>query len=671
MKTNKILSTIFFLFFLLISSLHAQINQEDLLEKFKKMSLEEILSEEVSIASHAPTPIREAPGIITVIKRTDIENSGARDLKDLLNVLVPGFNFLLSEYGAVGASVRGLWAYEGKLLLLIDGVEMNEEGYSSVIFGNHFLLDNIEKIEIIRGPGSVMYGGYAGLGVINIITKSSENIRNTYAGLFYGMYPKSYSLRNIFWGIARKYEELDFSFTGYLGEGVLGEGNYSLYLSPDSIINANSARTDPLNLNLKVNYKDLSITGIYDRYRMNREFPVTFENFSLSARQKFDFTEQFSMLLRINFNYQVPWKLKHKGQLFTDGSIIDTAFTNNKIFRRFNPSITLNYNLSSKLILTGGFEKRFSKVTASPFTGFYELPLLNPEKPDLSTDILYAQVFANIENVNLTAGGRYENSDQFGESFVPRIAITKLLGDFNLKLMFSQSYRTPSGRYYSTKLKPERGFNYEFEAGYQFGSSSFLTLNFFNFFYRNMIVIKRDSLLQESSYVNSEKIGTRGIEIEYRRESKRLDIRFNLGFYDIYENPGQLFAVPEESGMTLGNPRYKVNLLIYYRPFTDITISPSISYLGKRYGYVSGIVDINDPYSVKENILKSFNADFTLNLSVNVENFLTEGLNLTCGIRNVLNSDTYFIQAFPGYVAPLPAESFNAFLRLNYEWFWE
>lgn len=659
------------LLLLIMLPLKGQINQEELLEKFKNMTLEEILSEEVSIASHAPTPVREAPGIITVIKRDDIVNSGARDLEDLLNLLVPGFNFLTSEYGAVGASVRGIWAYEGKFLLLIDGTEMNEEGYSSVIFGNHFLLENIERIEIIRGPGSVMYGGYAGLGVINIITKSADNIRNTYAGILYGHFLKKYSQRNVFWGIARKYEELDFSFTGYFGEGILGEGDFHPYLITESTINSNSAHTDPLNLNLKLNYKNLSITGIYDRYKMNSEFPVSFDNFSLSARQKMDLTDELSLLLRLNFNYQLPWKLKHTGQLLTENRVIDTSFANNKIFRRFNPSLTINYNLNNKLILTGGFEKRWSKVTASPVNGYYELPLLNPETPNLATDILYAQVFANIENVNLTVGGRFEDSDKFGKSFVPRIAVTKVFGNLNLKAMFSQSYRTPSGRYYSTKLKPERGFNYEFEAGYQFGASSFITVNYFNFFYRNLIVISRDSLLQDSKYINSEKLGSRGIEIEYRRDSKLLDVRFNLGFYDIYENPGQLYAVPEETGMTLGNPKYKINLLFYYRPFNDITVSPGITYMGKRYGYVSGIIDMNNPFTVQENVLKTFNADFILNFTVNVENFLTDGLNLTAGVRNVLNRDTWYIQAFPGYLAPVPAETFNAFIRLNYEWFWD
>jgi len=75
----------------------------------------------------------------------------------------------------MGLSLRGNWANEGKVLVLMDGQPFNELLYQSVAVGNRFPVDAIERVEIIRGPGSAQYGGSAEYGVINIITKVTIN----------------------------------------------------------------------------------------------------------------------------------------------------------------------------------------------------------------------------------------------------------------------------------------------------------------------------------------------------------------------------------------------------------------------------------------------------------------------------------------------------------------
>lgn len=108
-----------------------------------------------------------------MITAEEIKNLRSRDLIDVLN-LVPGMNFGVDVQGVVGISSRGNWAHEGKILVLLDGQEMNEILFSSTQFGQRYDISQIEKIEIIRGPGSSIYGGYAELGVINIITKGGK-----------------------------------------------------------------------------------------------------------------------------------------------------------------------------------------------------------------------------------------------------------------------------------------------------------------------------------------------------------------------------------------------------------------------------------------------------------------------------------------------------------------
>src|SRR5881628_3388115 len=88
------------------------------------VSLDDLLQTDVDVASKVPTTFREVPGVITVVTREEIMDSGARDLEDVLQ-LVPGFSLGVDVEGVTDVGVRGNWGHEGKVLLLIDGQQMN------------------------------------------------------------------------------------------------------------------------------------------------------------------------------------------------------------------------------------------------------------------------------------------------------------------------------------------------------------------------------------------------------------------------------------------------------------------------------------------------------------------------------------------------------------------
>jgi outer membrane receptor for ferrienterochelin and colicin len=136
--------------------------------------LQKILNKNVAVSA-GKLSVRETPGIISLITAEEIQNSGARDLVDVLR-LVPGFDVLQDLQFVMGIGLRGSWANEGKVLVMMDGQPFNDLLYQSVAVGNRFSVDAIERIEIIRGPGSAVYGGSAEYGVINIITKAAENL---------------------------------------------------------------------------------------------------------------------------------------------------------------------------------------------------------------------------------------------------------------------------------------------------------------------------------------------------------------------------------------------------------------------------------------------------------------------------------------------------------------
>ena len=106
---------------------------DDLIE----MSFEDLMNMDVTVASKKAMSLRESPGIISVLTAEEILTSGARDLIDVLR-LVPGVDFGVDVQGVVGLSIRGNWAHDGKVLMMIDGLEVNEMAFSTLQFGNHY-----------------------------------------------------------------------------------------------------------------------------------------------------------------------------------------------------------------------------------------------------------------------------------------------------------------------------------------------------------------------------------------------------------------------------------------------------------------------------------------------------------------------------------------------------
>lgn len=132
--------------------------------------------ETVSVASNVIKDAKKQPASVSVINREQIKMSGARTLNELLTIYVPGF-FTVEDQDDTIAGFRGFASdNNAKVLLLLNGQNMNTEYFwgppDSIINGMN--LEYIERIEVIRGPGSVTLGQGALLGVINIITKKGE-----------------------------------------------------------------------------------------------------------------------------------------------------------------------------------------------------------------------------------------------------------------------------------------------------------------------------------------------------------------------------------------------------------------------------------------------------------------------------------------------------------------
>lgn len=141
--------------------------------KLLDYSLEELGNIEVVTASRRMQTVAEAPATIYVITEDEIKQYGYRDLKDVLQNL-PGIEYVNAHSNLQGGQ-RGFAENWAQTRLLINGRPMNKLWSGEAYIASQYTLNNVKQIEVVQGPASALYGADAYTGVINIITKSSDN----------------------------------------------------------------------------------------------------------------------------------------------------------------------------------------------------------------------------------------------------------------------------------------------------------------------------------------------------------------------------------------------------------------------------------------------------------------------------------------------------------------
>ncbi len=156
------------------------------------LSLEEMLDVEVSLVSRRAQRIGDAPASVYVITRRDIEQSGLTSIPELLR-LVPGVHVKRIQSGRWAVGTRGQpGEFANNLLVLMDGRSVYTPLFSGVYWDmQDLVLDDIERIEVIRGPGGARWGANAVNGVINVVTRKASDTLGSYVQTIVGSEDKS------------------------------------------------------------------------------------------------------------------------------------------------------------------------------------------------------------------------------------------------------------------------------------------------------------------------------------------------------------------------------------------------------------------------------------------------------------------------------------------------
>lgn len=629
--------------------------------------LEQLINSLISVASKKPLSTRESPSIVTLVTKEEIRNSGARDLIDILR-LVPGLDFGVDVEGVVGLGIRGNWAHEGKVLLLIDGQEMNETFFASTQFGNHYPIDHIERIEIIRGPGSAIYGGFAEYGVINIITQKGEVINGVSASGIYGQAGKDlehdWLRRNIHLSVGQKKGDFQYSLSGLIGQGNRSDRSYTDLYGDTFQLNKGNAGLNPTFVNLGMSYKNLSIRAIGDFYKVTVRdkydaatvLPYDESFTSLFGEIKYDWkiNDKLTLTPRLAIKNQRPW---YTEELTSDSGILVTE-NYKKTSVRSLANVTASYNITRKINFVFGSEFYADQAKDHTDSSFFS----NGKQEIAYNNVaFFTQGLIKTRIVNVVIGARYDNHNAFGDAFVPRVGLTKKFGKFNFKTLYSNAFRAPSIENInyadSTVIRPEHTQVIELEAGYQLTRNSFLTVNLFDISTKNPIVYYFDK--GQDYYHNAGRSGTRGFETEFKIKEKWGYVTFNYSFYTAAGHARiNDYRVYEDSNALLAFANHKFNLNASIKLGKGLSINPSMSFIGPRWGFTS--IDSSGT-SVQERV----GATVLANLFVQYETPVT-GLSVGFGVYNLLNEKYDFIQPYNGYHAPLPSPSREYVLRVRY-----
>jgi iron complex outermembrane receptor protein len=155
------------------------------IEQLRQLSIEEVLNAEVTSVLRKTGTVFESPSAVHVISAEDIQHSGARTVPDLLR-MVPGMFVAQVDEHTWIVNARGLGKrrFERGLQVLVDGRTVFSPSLGGVFWDSvDYLFEDIERIEVIRGPGGATWGANAAAGVVNIITRSAHETKGTYASV--------------------------------------------------------------------------------------------------------------------------------------------------------------------------------------------------------------------------------------------------------------------------------------------------------------------------------------------------------------------------------------------------------------------------------------------------------------------------------------------------------
>ena len=591
------------------------------------------LSEIVVSATKTPTLSTQIGSAITVIDREQIALSQKGTVLELLSE-VPGV--FLVQQGGPGklATVFTRGANAGQTLVLLDGVEMNNPGDIGNVFDfSNLQADDIERIEILRGPQSTLYGSDALAGVISIFTKKPSQNFNVTAHLEGGSYNSLRSNASVSGRInALSYlvSANDFKTKGFSSASDLyGNTEADGYKTSSFTSKLNYSFPEDISLSLLLRYNKANTDFDYNG-GINGDDP----NYSYSLQESVMKTSLDFSLFDKQWDQSISFNYVRNFRKYIDG--VDAKRPATSSDARYDGTKTkiewLNtLNLFDNSRITFGAEGEeetavsdfYSNGDWGPFNSFFP-------RSSTTTFGFYAQdQIYFIHNFNTTIGVRYDKHKKFGSVTTYRIAPVYFIEETGTKFRatYGTGFKAPSlfnlfdPAYGNAELKSEKS------KGWDFGVEQFLLENNLSFevsYFSNFFTDLFSFDYATFKTVNLAKAETNGVEFGLKYKSKGFAV-YNFT-YTLTNTHDKSDDSPDKDSPLLRRPKDKAS-------FSSIFFLNEHLNLGFEFLY-TGIRDDKDfsTYPVQRIQLKSY---MLVNLSASYK--LTSGLEVFGKIHNVFD----------------------------------
>lgn len=459
------------------------------LTKLKSLSLDEIMQITIPTvygASKHEQKITEAPSPVTIVTREEIQTYGHRTLADILRSVRDFYVTDDRNYGHIG--LRGVnrpGDFGGRILLLVDGLRLNDPISHSAPALTDFLIDVdlIERVEIIRGPGSALYGNNAFFAVINVITRAGGDVGGVETSGEAGSHD-TYKGRLTYGRVFQN--GLSILLTGTLFDSA---GDDHVYFKEfDQPFNNNGfavGRDDDSfrSAGLTLGYKDFTLQAGY----ISRHKDVPTASYSTVFNYPHFYTRDETMFTRLSYAHEFENNLSVRADLHWNSACYQgdypvpmdeaaphraTIFRNIQDSQWWGAELQVSKQVFKTHRLTLGTE--YQDNAKLVMSGYYVTPRIDSIKLETSTStfgLFLQDEWAITRSLTLNAGVRYDWFETFGGTINPRGAlIWHPLEKTTLKFLYGQAYRAPNtfeSSYATTlfrvnpELEPERVKTYE------------------------------------------------------------------------------------------------------------------------------------------------------------------------------------------------------------------
>ena len=690
---------------IMLSSLTGFAQEPDTTDIFE-MSLEDLLSLKVQSGGKENESISDLPASIVIISEKDIKEQGWQSLEEILTH-VPGM-YMINDYlwfGSDNFGVRGFFSTGafGNMTVMVNGVSQKEDWYNSFPLTKvNVPVEAIDRIEIIRGPMSVVYGSNAFLGSINIITNEAENENMVSAGggnqinykgfaklsktskdYTYSIHTGIYGNNGIdkayadmmtnpedpinglpAWGLSpaattagqlanhRGYLGASFSFKNFYFEnsqsftrrGVIDfypgfeDGHLAEIQASNMVFGYKQEIPEHSRLNIQLGH--YSFRNRLD-YKHNSDTTGYSFNDIYSDALDFEFNYGFSITPKIKTELGIYYRYIYRDKLIVDAPNLSPDYIN------LEAGLTRNENKHNRAL--------YAQFIYSPNNKFRFIGGLRAEQSP-QYDIYY-QLRLNPANNNtnfLSRKGTYLHDDLI---LIPRLAVLYNFTEVHyIKLMYGMAVKEPSiGENMDVVRFPDRpqlkpAYMSTFEINYMGMATDFLSLNGSVFYNRANQLISRTNTIQNGQMqlfnTNSGELQTLGGELSLMLQpNQKLFSKISV----TYQKSENLQAGYEHIKLGYA-PDFLAYITASYRFYKEHSLGFSGYYIDemKSYWAPDEISDINDNRSPEQLIYDGSRIGETVpgyfmgNINLRLNNLFDKGIFFNAYIHNVADSEVRY-----------------------------